>query len=658
MVQENIIFGIDIAKGSSHSREKPGYAVVILRNGDIEHHRMVSFHKFMRMVLKEKPAIIAVDNIYELVSDKRDLISFLQKLPASTKLVQVTGGEKLMPLTKLAREQGLSFDRFDPNEEALICARLAQMGTGYEVSAFEDKTMIKVSRARSPGRGGWSQNRYRRKMHGYVRQKARDVEDHLNEQSKTSGITFSQNISERFGGYSKAEFLVDAPRNQLHIGSGKYGDVQVSVKSIERDALVFKPLKTKKRDYIIVGVDPGTTTAIAVLTLDGELRMLHSSRTISIPEVIEKIAEQGRPLVIASDVFPTPNAVEKIRRAFNAVSSSPQEVLSAQSKIEFATPYGYSNNHERDALSAAVSFFRKNKNKLEQIRKKTPAGIDTGEVIAQVIKGKSVEAVISELTKPQRKEPTKHEVPEKREEESFYLRGSIKKYEDIIDEMKGQQELFKNELALRDEKIRELEELINKQRSEVYKKLKKDKTIQIKDMDIQRFQDKISEKNKRISDLNDRIHKLKRVRRLEMSGRVLPVKIIFSFTKDSILKTQETVGIKKDDIILLKDASGGGTITAKMVADFGVRALIVCNEMSHAAEEELFNLGVPVLKAKDVNVQFDSTEDLAVIDPEDIKNAIELWNRIAEKRRMAAKEEWLKSLVDEYRSERRRELKE
>jgi len=658
MVNENIIFGIDIAKGSLHSREKPGYAIVILRKGDIEHHRMVSFHKIMRMVLMEKPAIIAVDNIYELVSDKRDLISFLQRLPAGTKLVQVTGGEQLMPLTKLAREQGLSFDRFDPNAEALICAQLAQIGIGYEVSAFEDKTMIKVSRARSPGRGGWSQNRYRRKMHGYVRQKARDVEDHLIEQSRTSGFTFSQNITERFGGYSKAEFLVDAPRSQLHIGSGKYGDVQVSVKSIERDALVFKPLKTKKRDYIIVGIDPGTTTAIAVLTLDGELRMLHSSRTISIPQVIEMIAEQGRPLVIASDVFPTPNTVEKIRRAFNAVSSSPFEVLSAQSKIEFATPYGYSNNHERDAIAAAVSFFRKNKNKLEQIRKKIPQGVDAGEVIAQVVRGKSMEAVISGLTNPERKEPKTHEVPEKIDEEALHLRGSIRKYEDIIHEMKDQQEFFKNELALKDKKIRELEELIKKQRSEVYKKLKKDKTIQIKDMDIQRLQDKISEKNKRISDLNERIHKLKRVRRLEISGRVLPVKIIFSFTKDSILKTQETVGIKKEDIILLKDASGGGTITAKMIADLGVRALIVCNEMSHAAEEELFNLCVPVLKAQDVNIQFDSTEDLAVIDPEDIKNAIELWNQKAEIRRMAAKEEWLKSLVDEYRSERRRELKE
>ncbi|NJD53426.1 MAG: DUF460 domain-containing protein [Candidatus Methanoperedens sp.] len=654
---ENIIFGIDIAKGSLHAREKPAYAVVILRNGDIEHHKMVSLHKFMRMVWKEKPSLIAVDNIYELVSDKHDLISFLEKLPPDTKLAQVTGGEQLLPLTKLARQQGLSFDRFDPGAEALICAQLSQIGVGYEVSAFEDKTVIKVSRGRSPGRGGWSQNRYRRKMHGYVRQRAREIEDSLNELSRTRGFTFSQNITERFGGYSKAEFTVDAPRSQIHIGSGKYGDVQVSVKGIERDSVVFKPLKVKKRDYIIVGIDPGTTTAIAVLTLDGELRKLHSSRTISIPEVIEMIAQEGRPLVIASDVFPTPNAVEKIRRAFNAVSSSPFEVLSAGDKIEFAAPYGYSNNHERDAIAAAVSFYRKNKNKFEQIKKKTPPGVDASEAIAQVVRGKSVEAVISGLTRTEIKEPYVQIIPEKKDEDAFHLRESIRKYEDIINEMRTRQESLEKELLIRNEKIREFEELIRKQRSDVYKKIKKDKTIQIRDMDIQRLQNKISEKNRKISELNERIHKLKKVRRLEISGRVLPVKIIFSFTKDSILKTRETVGIKTDDIILLKDSSGGGTITAKMLADLGVRAIIICNDMSHAAEEELFNLGVPVLKAQDVNIQFDPAEELAVIDPDDMRNAIEDWNKKAQQRRVEAKEEWLKSLVDEYRSERRKELK-
>lgn len=651
-----VIFGIDIAKGSQRAKEKPGYAVVILRDGAIESHRMVSMHKFLRMVWKEKPQFIAVDNIFELASDKHELVSLLEKLPGNTGLIQVTGGEHLEPLVKLAKQEGLTFDRFDPNAEAFACAKLAQMGIGYEVSAFLDKTMIKVSRARSPGRGGWSQNRYRRKIHGYVRQKAREIEDALNEQAKTKGFTFTQNVTERFGGYSKSEFLIDAPRNQLHMSSGKYGDVQVSVKGIERDALVFAPLKTKKRDYIIVGIDPGTTTAIAVLTLEGELRMLHSSRTISIPDVIEMVAEQGRPLIIASDVFPTPNAVEKIRRAFNAVSGSPEDILTAKDKIEFASPYGYSNNHERDAIAAAASVYRKNKNKFEQIKKKIPAGMNADEVIAQVVRGRSVDAVISALAMKKTKEPEIHGSI-KTDEEALHFRESIRKYEEIIEEMKEYQDELRHELESKDTEIRKLEELIKRQRTEVYKQLKKEKITTIHNKDISRLKIRISEDNRIISELNERINKLKHVRRLEISGKVLPVKIIFSFTRDSILRTQEQVGIKRDDIILLKDASGGGGITARMLADLGVRAVIICNEMSHAAEEELFNLGLPVLKAKDVNIQFDTAFDFAVIDPDNINNAIEDWNKNAAKRKMAAKEEWLKSLVDEYRSERRRGVK-
>ncbi len=656
-MQDKVIFGIDIAKGSLRAKEKPGYAVVILKEGEVFHHRMVSIHKFLSLAWREKPSIIAVDNIFELASDKHDLVSLLQKLPPDTRLVQVTGGEKLEPLVKLAKEQGISFDRFDPNAEALACAKLAQAGVGCEVSAFEDKTIIKVSRARSLGRGGWSQNRYRRKVHGHVRQKAREIEDYLNEQSKLKGFTFAQNVVERFGGYSKSEFFVDAPRSLLHTGSGKYGDVQVSVKSIERDALVFKPLKARKRDYIIVGIDPGTTTAVAVLTLEGELRMLHSSRTISIPDVIEMVAEEGRPLIIASDVFPTPNAVEKIRRAFNAVSGSPGDVLTAEDKIEFATPYGYSNNHERDAIAAAASVYRKNKNKFEQIRKKIPHGVDADEVIAQVVRGKSVDAVISGLAEEKINEPEVEKIPEKTDDEVLRLREQVRKYEESLEGMKKYQDELKNELALKDNTVRKLEELIEKQRTRAYRELKKDKTVKIRNKEIMNLQGKISENKKTIKELSERVHGLKYIRRLEISGRVLPVKIISSFTKDSILKTKEQVEIKKDDIILLRDASGGGGVTAKMLAELGVRAVIVCNDMSHAAEAELFDLGMPVIKANEVNIQSDGAFEFAVIDPEEIKNAIEKWNENARERRIAAKEKWLESLVDEYRSERRRAVK-
>ncbi|MFH1322551.1 MAG: DUF460 domain-containing protein [Methanobacteriota archaeon] len=651
---EKVIFGVDIARGSSRAKEKPAYAVVVLKDGMAQHHHMVSLHKVLRMAWKERPQFIAIDNIYELAPDRRSLVSTLSKLPHETKLVQVTGGEHPEPLVKLAKEHGITFNRFDPGAEALACAQLVQMGTGHEVSAFEDKTIIKVSRGRSPGRGGWSQNRYRRKVHGFVRQRAREIEDYLNEQSKLRGFTYTSNVAERFGGYSKAVFLVNAPRSVVHVSSGRYGDVQVSASSIERDALIFKPITTRKRDYIIVGIDPGTTTAVAVLTLFGELRKLCSSRTISIPEVIEMISEEGRPLIIASDVFPTPNAVEKIRRAFNAVLGTPEEMITTEDKIEFAKPYEYSNAHERDAIAAAVSVYRRNRNKFDQIKRKIPAGVDADEAIAQVVRGRSVDAVISSLTKKEEKEPVGETAKERAGDEVFHLRGSLRRYEESVRDMKGYQKELKKELDLKDDKIRELEKIISRQRDKVYKEFKREKEFRVRDKEITSLRSKVSESGKRIASLNERIHNLKNVRRLEMSGRLLPVKIIQAFTKDSIQKTQEQFGIKKDDIILLKDASGGGTMTAKMIADSGVRAVIICDDMSHAAEEELFRLNVPVLMAKEVKIKFDPAEEIAVIDPEDISNAIDEWNKKAEERRKHEKEEWLASLVDEYRSERRK----
>ncbi|MFH0904876.1 MAG: DUF460 domain-containing protein [Methanobacteriota archaeon] len=651
---EKVIFGVDIARGSSRAKEKPAYAVVVLKDGMAQHHHMVSLHKVLRMAWKERPQFIAIDNIYELAPDRRSLVSTLSKLPHETKLVQVTGGEHPEPLVKLAKEHGITFNRFDPGAEALACAQLVQMGTGHEVSAFEDKTIIKVSRGRSPGRGGWSQNRYRRKVHGFVRQRAREIEDYLNEQSKLRGFTYTSNVAERFGGYSKAVFLVNAPRSVVHVSSGRYGDVQVSASSIERDALIFKPITTRKRDYIIVGIDPGTTTAVAVLTLFGELRKLCSSRTISIPEVIEMISEEGRPLIIASDVFPTPNAVEKIRRAFNAVLGTPEEMITTEDKIEFAKPYEYSNAHERDAIAAAVSVYRRNRNKFDQIKRKIPAGVDADEAIAQVVRGRSVDAVISSLTKKEEKEPVGETAKERAGDEVFHLRGSLRRYEESVRDMKRYQEELKKELDLKDDKIKELEKIISRQRDKVYKEFKREKEFRIRDKEIASLRSKVSESGKRIASLNERIHNLKNVRRLEMSGRLLPVKIIQAFTKDSIQKTQEQFGIKKDDIILLKDASGGGTMTAKMIADSGVRAVIICDDMSHAAEEELFRLNVPVLMAKEVKIKFDPAEEIAVIDPEDISNAIDEWNKKAEERRKHEKEEWLASLVDEYRSERRK----
>ena len=52
---------------------------------------MISRHKLIRLIRERQPEMVAMDNVHELASDRRELINILRRLPAATRMVQVTG---------------------------------------------------------------------------------------------------------------------------------------------------------------------------------------------------------------------------------------------------------------------------------------------------------------------------------------------------------------------------------------------------------------------------------------------------------------------------------------------------------------------------------------------------------------------------------------
>ena len=464
-MQKRIIFGIDIARGSPRARELPRYALAILKDGEVSHQNMLRRQKIFNMIQREKPEIIAVDNIFELAADRGELLSLMERLPEGVKLVQVTGGLHPEPLVRLARKHGFSFDPENPNDEAEACARLADMGVGHEVSLFEDITKIKVSRARSLGRGGWSQNRYRRKVHGAVLQRSREIENTLRDLFREKGIRFEAVNVKGFGGYVRSEFTVYAKRGEIPIHPMASNDAQISVRSVERDKIRYVPLKPKnpRRKFTIVGIDPGTTVGIAILSLDGELLYLKSFRGIAPDEVVKLIAEYGKPAVIASDVTPMPSSVEKIRRSFNAVPASPGIEVSAEEKIALGKTFGYSNDHERDALTAALLTYRSYKNIFTRIEKKAPQNADLELIKFHVIRGASIEAAIEKVRtsgEPEKPRPRERaEKPEDRavDESLLKLRETVQRQSEQIQNLQEYLEELKEELVAKDRKISKLE---------------------------------------------------------------------------------------------------------------------------------------------------------------------------------------------------------
>lgn len=627
---------------------------MVHRDDGVEHYRMITLHKLIRMIHQLKPHILAIDNIHELTRNRRDLISFMRRLPAGTKLVQVTGGEQLESLAKLAHNHGLSFDKFDPIQEAEVCAALASMNVGAEVKVFQDRTNIKVSRARSPGRGGWSQNRYRRKVHGNVRMKVREIEDVLKELNRKNHINFTSNIIKGFGGYVRGEFQVDAPRNQIPVNSAKYGDIRIKVYEVERDAIQFKPLSEQKRKYIIVGVDPGTTTGLALLDLKGDLIKLHSSRNISISGVIEMIVKYGRPLIVATDVSPIPGTVEKIRRTFNALPGEPGESLTAVDKINLAKPYGYSNDHERDALAAAAHVIRRYKNKFDQIRKKIPIPVDPDESIALVMRGDTIDSAIAKLTEHETfpEEKVDKKISHQSDERINQLSRTIKCQQETIDNLKIYQQELKSRIKQKDDIIANRNEKIQYLKSKDYKQMRRDKEIKFRENKIRQLQKTIKEKNRKVIALSEHIGKLKQVRNLEISGRTVPIKIVSSFTREAVISLQEKYGINQGDVLFFKNASGGGPAVVDLMFQYGIRAVIFRGELAHNAIEELYKKDLPFFNVTSLHVYY--VDDFGVVDPDELEDFEQMFFNDLNKRKKKEKEQQLDNLVEEYKSERRR----
>jgi predicted RNase H-like nuclease (RuvC/YqgF family) len=647
------IFGVDIASGSPAGRQAPSYSLAVLEGDAVSTYHMISRHKLIRLIRQMQPEIVAMDNIHELASGRQELLWLLRKLPSTTQLVQVTGGEKAEALTRVARWHGISFDRLNPLEEALACARLASKGVGQAVSAFEDRTWIKVSRRRSPGRGGWSQNRYSRKIHGAVKALAREVEKQLRE----AGLEFTSRAVEGLGGYTRAEFEVEAARDKVHINPGYYSDAQLKVEGIARPQLQFRPL-AQRRGYIIVGLDPGTTTGVAALNLQGELIDLISARAMSPADAIEWIASRGKPLLVATDVFPAPGAVERVKRSFNATLFSPGSDLSAEEKIALAKEFGYRNDHERDALAAANNAFKKYKNKFLLVEKKTPPQLDPDEVKALVVRGYSIENALEQLTPApsavERVQPQAAEPPVSAEEAAG--RGQVQQLSEQVRNLKGYVEDLKLQLIEKEEETHRLSARLDRQRDKEAREIKRQAEIKIRDKEIERLRALLRSERKQMRHLLQDLSRRKKEERLteqvEASG-LRRLKILVAFSKEAVAQAAERGGIEKGDLILLQEPSGGGPNTVDLLAEKEVGAVIWEKGMPHALREYFFERGIPVFSSDELAVQRIGSQ--AFVRPEDLEAALARWREQQKLRQAERKAEWLEGMMQEYRVERRKE---
>jgi uncharacterized protein len=645
-----LVFGVDIQSGDVRG-DSPSYALVVYDGEQIDRD-VVSHRKLRRLVERDEPALVATDNMYELAADKDALVRFLQSLPDGTRLVQVTGAERPEPLSRVASRHGVPYGK-EPMREAEAAARLAAMNVGYEVSAFTDTTHIKVSRGRSTGKGGWSEDRYTRRIHGSVKECARDVESEI----RSAGLDYEREVTEKYGGYANAVFEVEARPGDIPVSSLRSGDVRIEIERLRRDGIEFDPL-AKRRDHVIVGIDPGTTTAVALTDLDGTLLDVWSTRTADTAEVIEWIIERGRPVVVAADVTPMPETVEKIRRSFDAAAWTPEKDLPVDEKQHRTRNDDYDDDHQRDAMAAALFAFDGHEDQFRRIAQKVPAQMSRGEVTARVVAGdESVEAVLADLSddpEPEEDEQ-EHTVREPSDEEK-----RIKRLESQVERLQSHVDDLRETVETKDERIEELEDELVDARREERRKARERREISRLERENDRLERELDERDDEIEELTGKLTRLKKLWKLDHSNfsdvaekkaGLVAVKPVDKFTNDAIDAAHESYGLAEDDVIYLRDASGAGRSTAERLADIAPRVVLKAGGISDVADEVLFEHEIPVGSASEVAIQ--EVDELAVARESEVEGVIDDWRKRAEERRREEKTEQLDQLISEHRAERR-----
>jgi predicted RNase H-like nuclease (RuvC/YqgF family) len=646
---DDVVFGVDVQSGDVRG-DAPSYALVVLDGDEVERD-VVSYRKLRRRIENDRPALVATDNMYELAEDKDALVRFLDWLPAGTRLVQVTGANQPEPLSRVASRHGVPYGK-DPMKEAEASARLAAGNVGQEVTAFTDTTELKVSRGRTTGGGGWSEDRLTRRIHGSVRRRAREVESTLDD----AGLSYERDATEKYGGLSNAVFTIEGRPEDIPVSGERSGDVRVELERVRRDGIEFRPL-AKRRDRVLVGIDPGTTTAVAIVGLDGEVLDVLSTRTADTAAVVEWIIERGRPILVAADVTPMPETVEKIRRSFDAAPWVPDRDLPVDVKKHRTRETGWDNDHERDAIAAALGAYDSHADQFERIAAKVPPRQDLGAVVERVVADEeSVEAVLTDLAED---ETTDTEESEHVEHEPSPEQRRINQLEGQVEQLQAHVERLEAQLDERETEVEEYEKQLSEARREERREARERREVNRLERENERLERELDEEREQVSALEAKLERLKELWKLDHSdfadvsdkrAGLVPVKMVEQFTTGAIERAHERFGLAEDDVILLRDASGAGRSTANRLAEFEPRVVLRNGQLSEMADRVLFDRDIPVAPAELVTVQ--EVDELAVARESDIDAAIEDWEERAVERERQQSTEMVDRLISEHRADR------
>ncbi len=115
----------------------------------------------------------------------------------------------------------------------------------------------------------------------------------------------------------------------------------------------------------IIGLDPGTTSAYSIVSLEGELLQSRSAKEFPLSAIIAEIIEVCHPIIVGTDKANVPSFVAQFARKLGTVIVSPKEDIQKEEKHQLFGP-GYKGDHTEDSLVAALFAYKKYRPRIQK----------------------------------------------------------------------------------------------------------------------------------------------------------------------------------------------------------------------------------------------------------------------------------------------------
>ena len=660
--QRRLYMGVDISEGSPQSSTRaPRYSVAVIDEEGrlVEKQDSVSLARLIRLAWYYKPARIAFDNVLEIAPSRRGLERVLELFPPDSEIVQATLTDRgLVGLEKLAAEHvGEHRGKPRPGRAAYLLAVLAWKGVGTPVRRVEQKTRIIVTRTRMPKGGGFSQARYRRRVRASVLNAAMRVKEALD----NAGLEYDFNYRRSEGGLESAVFTVYAPRERLRgvVRPHRGVDYSIIVRPEYRVSLAIPGAGEERPSRpVIVGIDPGVTTGIAVIDLHGRVLYLGSGKGLDRGSIAEIVTRLGRPVIVAVDVPSPPETVRKIAAMLGASLYTPGEELSVAQKRALASRAlggrHPEDSHQRDALAAAYRAYTLLQGKLDHVEsqvRRLGLEVDVQRIKEAVIRGLTVAEALEEAISERLEEIEGAHAP--RESRGAGQRCPGRGLAERIESLEAEVRLLRESLRearLENERLREeLERRLARARSEAYR----DALVARLESELEALQRVVDRLRSEQAGLREENRRLARLLLELWRGEAGPAARVSSVTARNLRRAQEALGALAGEAVYADNPSydRAGLELASESRILGV--LVPESPGWEGLAGAARRLGVAVVPVSREEILYEA-RDFVVVS----RSAVD---RLEEARESIERERLsrlsLERLISDYRASRRKELR-